>query len=154
MPHQHPVAAGIAASDPAASPIGTWRLLAFELEIEGRVERRQPLGPSPRGRLILTPDGFMIGMMVAADRTPGRTDAELAALFRTMLAYSGRYRLEGDRFVTTVDASWNEAWTGTEQARTFALDGDRLDVVSPWEPHPLKPEAPLARGVLRWVRES
>ncbi|MFU8888855.1 MAG: lipocalin-like domain-containing protein [Trueperaceae bacterium] len=152
MPYQHPVTAG--APDPDASPVGIWRLLAFELEIEGRTERRHPLGRSPRGRLVLTADGFMIGMIVAAERTPGRTDAELAALFRTMLAYTGRYRLEGDRFVTTVDASWNEAWTGTEQARTFALDGDRLAIVSPWAPHPLKPEAPAARGILRWVRES
>ena len=154
MPRQDPGAARAVPPDPEGSPIGTWRLLAFELEIEGRTERRHPLGPSPRGRLVLTADGFMIGVIVAADRVAGRSEAELAALFRTMLAYTGRYRLEGDRFVTTVDASWNEAWTGTEQARTFALDGDRLDVVSPWEPHPLKPEAPVARGILRWVREA
>ncbi len=162
MPDQHPVTTSDATSDAApdteldteASPVGAWRLLAFELEIEGRAERAQPMGPCPRGRLVLTPDGFMTGIIVAANRTPGRSDPELAALFRSMLAYTGRYRLEGDRFVTVVDASWNEAWTGTEQARTFALDGDRLDIVSPWAPHPLKPDAPAARGVLRWVREG
>ncbi len=154
MPPEHPVATGNTTQDPEATPIGTWRLLAFELEIEGRAERRHPMGPNPRGRLVLTPDGFMIGLIVAGDRTAGRDDAALAALFRTMLAYTGRYRLDGDRFVTTVDASWNEAWTGTEQVRTFVLDGDRLDIVSPWEPHPLKPEAPVARGILRWVREG
>jgi len=138
----------------AATLAGSWRLVAYELEIEGREGRRLPFGPNPRGHLVLTPEGRLIGLITAADRTPGRSDAELAALYRTMLAYSGRYRVEGDRFVTAVDASWNEAWTGGEQVRGFTLAGDLLDIVSPWERHPAKPEAPLARGHLKWVRES
>jgi hypothetical protein len=140
--------------EPAATLVGSWRLVAYELEVEGQEERRLPLGPNPRGRLVFTPEGRMIGLIAAADRTPGRSDAELAALHRSMLAYTGRYRVEGDRFVTSVDASWNEAWTGGEQVRSFALDGDRLDVVSPWARPPAKPEAPPARGLLRWVREA
>lgn len=132
---------------------GAWRLVAFELEVAGRAERVLPMGPRPRGRLVLTQDGLMIGLITAGERTPGRSDAELAALYRSMLAYTGRYRVEGDRFVTLVDASWNETWVGGEQERTFALAGDRLDIVSPWAPHPLRPDAPPARGVLRWERE-
>jgi hypothetical protein len=139
--------------DHAATLVGSWRLVAYELEIEGQAERRQPFGPNPRGHLVFTPEGRMIGLIVAADRAPGRSDAEQAALHRSMLAYAGRYRVEGDRFVTSVDASWNEAWTGGEQVRSFTLEGDRLDVVSPWARHPRKPAAPRARGRLRWVRE-
>jgi hypothetical protein len=27
-----------------------------------------------------------------------------------------------------VDASWNQAWTGTDQVRFYKLDGDRLTI--------------------------
>jgi len=134
--------------------VGSWRLIAYELEIRGRSERRLPMGPRPRGRLVLTVEGLMLGLITAGERAPGRSEAELAALYRTMLAYTGRYRVEGDRFITTVDASWNEAWNDTEQERSFTLHGDRLDIVSPWEAHPLKPDAPHARGILSWRRET
>jgi hypothetical protein len=35
-------------------------------------------------------------------------DAEAAALLRSMLAYTGRFRMEGDREVVSVDGAWNE----------------------------------------------
>ena len=57
----------------------------------------------------------MIGILTSDSRKPGLGDAERAQLHKSMLAYSGRYRVEGNQFVTTVDVSWNEAWNGTEQ---------------------------------------
>ena len=59
-----------------------------------------------------------------------QTDGERAALLRTMFAYTGRYRLEGNMWVTKVDAAWNPAWDGTDQVRYFVLDGDHLEVTS------------------------
>ena len=47
-----------------------------------------------------------------------------------MVAYTGKYRVEGEEFITTVDASWNEWWNGTEQRRRFKIDGDRLIIES------------------------
>ena len=32
------------------------------------------------------------------------------------------YRLEGDKWVTKVDVSWNPAWNGTDQVRFYKLD--------------------------------
>jgi hypothetical protein len=43
-----------------------------------------------------------------------------------MFAYAGRYSLEGGRVIHHVDVSWNEVWTGTDQAREFELDGGTL----------------------------
>ena len=53
-------------------------------------------------------------------------------LFRTMLSYTGFYRFEEDKFITTVDVSWNELWAGTDQVRSYTLDGDRLDIMTAW----------------------
>jgi ABC-type Fe3+ transport system substrate-binding protein len=47
-------------------------------------------------------------------------------------AYTGMYRLEGDKWLTKVDVAWNPEWVGTEQTRFFKLDGDRLHVTSTW----------------------
>ena len=44
------------------------------------------------------------------------TDAERIALFKTMYAYAGTYKLEGGKLIFAVDASWNQSWTGTDQA--------------------------------------
>jgi hypothetical protein len=47
-----------------------------------------------------------------------------------MLAYTGRYRVEGHDFITTVEVSWNEEWNGTEQRRHFRIEGNRLFIES------------------------
>jgi Lipocalin-like domain len=66
----------------------------------------------------------MVLLVAAQDRkaTPGGGDAERAALHKAMVAYTGRWRLEGGRFIVAVDTSWNKAWEGTEQARDIRFD--------------------------------
>ena len=117
--------------------IGIWKLVACDMEYQNSGAREPYFSAAPpSGYLILTPEGRMMGLVVGGDREPGQTDAQQAVLFRTMVAYTGRYRFEGDQFITTVDVSWNEAWTGTEQRRFYTLDGDRLDILTVWLPHP------------------
>jgi len=98
-------------------------------------------------------DGRMVVLVTANAREPGNTDEKLAALFRTVMAYTGRYRIDGDRFITTIDASWNEAWNGTEQERFYTLDGDALEIRTAWMPNPLVAGNPIGRGVLSFRRE-
>jgi len=43
------------------------------------------------------------------------TASEAEALFRSMVAYSGTYSVRGYQVIHRPDASWNEAWTGTDQ---------------------------------------
>jgi hypothetical protein len=71
-----------------------------------------------------------MALTTAEHRTPGETEPERAALYASMLAYTGKYRVEGEEFITTVDASWNEKWNGTEQRRRFKIDGDTLIIES------------------------
>jgi hypothetical protein len=51
-----------------------------------------------------------------------------------MSAYTGMYRLEGDKWITKVDVAWNPARVGTEQVRFFRFNGDQLQVISEWIP--------------------
>jgi len=71
-----------------------------------------------------------MALTTADERRGGMSDAARAALHKSMLAYSGKYRIEGADLITTVDVSWNEDWNGTEQRRHFTIEGDRLLVES------------------------
>ncbi|OCS49793.1 lipocalin-like domain-containing protein [Ralstonia pickettii] len=140
-------------SEHAAKLYGSWRLVAFETELHDTKARTQPWGADPKGSLIFGADGRMVVLLTAKAREPGNTDEKLVALFRTVLAYTGRYRVDGDRFITKVDASWNEAWNGTEQERFYTLDADTLEVRTAWMPNPLISGHPTGRGVLSFRRE-
>jgi hypothetical protein len=69
--------------------------------------------------------------LIAVITAPVRAkDATAQELFDSMMAYSGRYRMEGDDcFVTTVDSAWQPAWLGTDQVRLFKIDGEILSVM-------------------------
>jgi Lipocalin-like domain len=45
-----------------------------------------------------------------------------------MLAYAGTYTLHDDRVIHHVDASWNQALTGTDQVRFYNLEDDTLTI--------------------------
>jgi hypothetical protein len=82
------------------------------------------------------------------------TEAEQLAAFRSMVAYSGRYRLEGeDKFTTKVEVAWNEAWVGTDQARTYKLEGDTLYIIAATQPNPNFGNR-IMTGILSWEREK
>ncbi|MBT2869738.1 lipocalin-like domain-containing protein [Chromobacterium violaceum] len=132
---------------------GSWRLVSFDLELQESGERTQPWGEDPNGHLIFGADGRMMVLVAARAREPGDTDAQQAVLFRTLMAYAGRYRVDGDRFIIKVDTCWNEGWNGTEQERFYRLDGDVLDVFTAWMPNPLAAGNAMGRGVLGFVRE-
>ncbi len=69
-----------------------------------------------------------------------------------MMAYTGAYRVEGDKFITKVDASWNPAWTGMDLVRFFNFEGDRLHILTAWPANTLFPGSPMTRGFVIWER--
>ncbi len=135
---------------------GVWMLRSFYLEDTETGERTEPFGPHPTGTLILNAGGRMAALITPSERTSPANEAEQAMAFQKLIAYSGRYRLESpDRFVTSVDVAWFQPWVGTDQSRTYTLDGDRLDIVS--APTRLPREQgrdATVVGVLSWVREG
>jgi hypothetical protein len=47
-----------------------------------------------------------------------------------MIAFAGRYELNGNRVIYRLEISWDEAWNGTTQERIIAVSGDRLETNS------------------------
>lgn len=105
--------------------VGIWKLISWQVIGENE-EPQDVFGSHPKGYLIITREGRMMALNVAESRNGGMGDAERAALHKSMLAYTGKVRVEGNDFITTVDVSWNEVWSGTEQRRHFRIEGDRL----------------------------
>ena len=131
--------------------IGNWKLVSWQV-VSGE-EAKDLFGTKPKGYMILTREGRAMTVTTAEARTPGESEHERAALHRSMLAYTGKYRLEGNEFITTVDASWNESWNGSEQRRRFRLDGDTLFVKSAPAPSILSPGKLDFRRIV-WEREK
>jgi hypothetical protein len=119
----------------ADSIVGTWRLVsAFEEETESKAVHKT-LGDNPSGLLTYTSDGRVMTILTDSSRKPTAapkpTDAEAAQLFVTMIAYAGRYTLEGEKITHHIDISWNEAWNGTDRWRYFEMKNNRLALKSP-----------------------
>jgi hypothetical protein len=131
--------------------IGTWKLVSWEVIVDDEPPQ-DVFGPNPKGYLVLTPEGRGIVVTPAQDRKGGMDDAERAALHKSMLAYSGKYRVEGNDFITRVDVSWNEDWNGTEQRRHFRIEGDTLFIESAPAPSIVFPGKTDFRRIV-WERE-
>jgi Lipocalin-like domain len=129
--------------------VGTWKLVSFHVETEGSSEQQLWWDENPVGFAIFTNDGRMLALLTAGDRTPSATADQL---IRSMSAYSGRYRVEGNRLSTIVDSAWLPAWVGTERPRTFKRDGDTLLLMTDFQEYPMFPGR-RTRGVLMWRKE-
>src|SRR5215475_15721591 len=106
--------------------VGTWTLVSVVYEDQATKELSPVLGEKPRGRQIATADGRWLALVTAQDRPVPKTDAERARALQTMIAYTGRYRVEDGKVITKVEAAWNEAWVGGEQVRFIRFEGDDL----------------------------
>ncbi|HEX2136452.1 MAG TPA: lipocalin-like domain-containing protein [Microvirga sp.] len=116
----------------AAALLGTWKMVSWQRENLATGEKVDALGPDPIGYINYGADGRFYALVVSRERPrparlPPSSDEKLK-LFDSMLAYAGTYSLDDDKAVHHVDASWNQAWTGTDQVRFYKLDGDRLSL--------------------------
>lgn len=114
--------------------VGNWKLVSLQTTV-GDGKPQAVWGEDPKGYLILTAEGRMMAVMTTNNRkVVPESDADLAELWKTMNAYTGKYRIEGGDFVTAVDVAWYPVWTGTEQRRHYKLEGDKLTIVSAPQP--------------------
>jgi Lipocalin-like domain len=116
----------------AADIVGTWRLQSWiEEETESKIVHKA-FGEHPLGLITFTADNHVAVIFTDPTRkppaSPKATDAEATELYRTMVAYAGTYSVDGDKLTNKVEVSWNQAWNGTSQVRTFELKDDRLTV--------------------------
>ena len=129
---------------------GSWQLVAFKRMFSDNGELIDVMGPDPRGVITLGADGRMTAVIAASGRTAETPPAELFASF---MAYSGRYTLHENRFITEVDVAWHPLWVGSQQVRYFELHDGELHITTAEQLHPAFPGR-LGRGILVWRRES
>jgi len=141
---------GYAAERPAL--VGVWKLLSYQTEFQDGSPKRAMFGEHPTGYIIFTSEGRLMALIEAEGRKTPSTDSERAALLKSLIAYSGTYRVEGNQWITNVDTAWNPAWDGTDQVRTFQIVGNRLMVTSTWQPAVNFPGSPPSRGSLVFER--
>ena len=133
--------------------VGTWKLVSVNYEDAASRERTPLYGEHPKGIQIATPHGRWLALMTGEGRTVPKTDAERAQALTSMIAYTGRYRVENGQVITRVEAAWNEGWVGGEQVRNIHFRGDRLYIESPPMPHP-NINGKTVRVLVVWQREK
>jgi hypothetical protein len=132
--------------------VGVWKLLSYQTEFQDGSPKREMFGEHPTGYIIFTSEGRLMAIIEAEGRKAPSTDSERAALLKSLIAYSGKYRVEGNQWITSVDTAWNPAWDGTDQVRTFQITGNRLMVTSTWQSAVNFPGSPPSRGSLVFER--
>jgi hypothetical protein len=134
--------------------LGVWKLLSLQFAVTDSGECRDMYGADPLGYIFITPDNRMITVITSKGRKSSDNESGDADLFKSMMAYSGRFRIDGtDQFVTEVEVSWHPGWVGTEQARTFSIVDDILSITTAETLHPMFPSQ-KGRGILKWQRTS
>jgi lipocalin-like protein len=116
---------------------GTYRVASLTAEVDG-ASPNAIFGNSPRGFALFTSTRVTF-LITAEGRKFGKSAEERAALWDTLAAYSGTYRLDGSKFVVSVDVSANEIWNGTQQVRNWQLDGKRLTITTERAPYSRDP---------------
>jgi hypothetical protein len=141
------------AQDAAKQLVGTWKLISAPTKSEGG-DTIDAFGPNPKGRLVLTSDGHMIVIITRADRGPAKNSDEKAALLDSMLAYSGKYTIDGDRIINRVDISHTEIFQGALQVQTrfFSVEGDKLVLRTGLIASSFRPGQKV-ESILTWERE-
>ncbi len=119
---QHPTCTG--------PQLGTWALLSMETEDLETSQKRNLLGAHPSGYLTYGPDCRMSAILIKESRQgPAAlvaTDPESIELYRGLIAYAGSYSIDGHQITHHIQASWNQALTGTTQVNQFNIAEDSL----------------------------
>ena len=112
--------------------LGTWALKSYTVKDLESGQEKNDFGLHPSGYLSYGPDCRMYVILLKENRkapaelTP--TDQEKIELYSGLIAYAGSYTVDGDKFIHHIDASWNQAWTGTTVVRQFKIEGNSLQV--------------------------
>ena len=142
------------ASAQAKRLVGTWKLISEVVEVESTGEKTSAMGEHPSGYAVFTAESRAVFIITAEGRTPAKTAQERATLLDTLVAYSGTYTLDKDKWTTKVEIAWNPEWVGTEQTRFYELKGDRLVVTTPFRVMPNFRDKGATRSILTFQRSK
>ena len=122
------------AQDLQSSVVGVWKLSSITRTDPQSGEVTNSYGEQPVGYLVYTKAGRVFAFLVGSDRKPpGKaepSDSERAELFKSMVGYTGTYRVEGGKVIVRADASWNQSWTGVDRTQMTEVVGNRLTITA------------------------
>ena len=116
--------------------LGTWKLVSYIREELPSGTKSDVMGAHPSGYINYGRDGRMIVIIVGSDRNKPvgtvATPDEAEALIRSMLAYAGTYTIDSEAKTVThhIDISWDQSRTGTDQVRSYKLEGDHITLTT------------------------
>ena len=143
-----------ALADDREKLLGSWKLVSFFTEDVQTKQRSNVFGEHPDGFAGITLER-LFAFVAAEGRKAPQAPEEQAAAYRSMIAYSGKWRLEGGKFITKVDIAWNPGWVGTEQVRFWRVEGDKLFITT--APFPIPNPNGMEKmmiGNLVWEKEQ
>jgi hypothetical protein len=115
------------------SPIvGLWKLTSNVTKIveTGAMERQG--GEHPIGYQLFTRGGHLMFIQNSENRKrpagPTPTDAERVALFNSMIAYAGTYKLDGSKVLTHMEA--NAVPGQPDRSYTMEINGNKLTLTA------------------------
>lgn len=107
---------------------GSWRVIGAKGVMVDADGNRTESEAAQEGVLIFTPGHRMIAFVLRPGRKPATNDAERLELFKSMVAYSGKFRLEPGRYILDIDWSSTALNQDEPQVRDYSLDGDTLKI--------------------------
>ena len=116
--------------------LGTWKLVSYIREELPSGTKSDVMGAHPSGYINYGRDGRMIVIIVGSDRNKPvgtvATPDEAEALIRSMLAYAGTYTIDREAKTVThhIDISWDQSRTGTDQVRSYKLEGNHITLTT------------------------
>jgi hypothetical protein len=116
---------------------GTYRLVSTVTQMVDTGQIQTETNES--GFITYGSDGRMSVLIIRGNRPKPEslakmTDQQRADLFRTMVAYAGTYKFDGETVEHHIDISANEISTGTINRRMVKREGDRITLTTPPSP--------------------
>ena len=135
-------AAPAAAQQHCSGPqLGTWKLQSYVSQDVKTGQKSELYGVHPSGFISYGSDCRVSVIMIQDGRkAPANlvpTDAERIDLYNGLTAYAGTYSIKGDIVSHHINASSNQVWTGTTQARRFKIDGKTLRIKTLGQKNPM-----------------
>jgi hypothetical protein len=107
---------------------GSWRVAGAKGVLVDADGNRTETEAAQEGVLIFTPNHRMIAFVLRPDRKPAKNDEERLELFKSMVTYSGKFRLEPGRYILDIDWSSTALNQDEPQVRGYTIEGDTMKI--------------------------
>ena len=123
-----------AAQDLASSIVGTWKMTSYARKEVATGKTAATFGEHPSGYSYYTKGGRYLTFAVTQDRKKNEkadpTDAERIELFKSMYAWGGTYKIEGNKVIYTVDIAWVPSWVGNTRTSQVEIASNKLTLTT------------------------